>query len=246
MMNNFESAKANNIRTSLQLSSSTARQERNLKGKSLIGIADNYVVIDIETTGLDVLCDEIIEVAAAKVEGGIIVDKFTSLIKPENRINNFIMGLTGINNEMVETAPPAEVALQSFVDFVGDSLLIGHNVTFDINFLYDNCQKKIGHNLSNNFLDTLRLSRMLFVQEKQHKLADLINRFGIGRVVEHRALGDVLQTQKCYEYMLGYSADHAVKLKHLGPQVKSSLRGRRKVRGNIVSEMENLFAELKY
>ena len=244
-MNNFESAKANNIRTSLQFSSNTARQERNSKGKSLMGIADNYIVIDIETTGLDVSCDEIIEIAAAKVEDGIIVDKFASLIKPENRINALIIELTGITNEMVETAPTAEVVLQAFVDFVGDGLLIGHNVNFDINFLYDNCQEKIGYNLSNNFIDTLRLSRMLFAQEKQHKLTDLINRFGIGRVVEHRALGDVLQTQKCYEYMLGYSVDHSVKLKHLSTQVKASLRGRRKTKKNIVSEMGNLFANLK-
>ncbi len=245
MMNNFESKNVNSIMNNLQFAGSNARQVRKAKGKNLMGIADDYVVIDIETTGLDVRCDEIIEVAAAKVEGGIIIDKFTTLIKPENRINAFITELTGITNEMVENAPPAETALQSFVDFVGDGLLIGHNVKFDINFLYDNCQDKIGYNLSNNFLDTLRLSRMLFAQEKQHKLTDLINRFGIGRVVEHRALGDVLQTQKCYEYMLGYSVDHSMKLKHLNAQEKSSLRGQANIKKKIGSEMGNLFADVE-
>ena len=236
-MEGLETTKTNSRETITPFFSNNRNQERELKGKSLIGIVDNYVVIDIETTGLDVCCDEIIEVAAAKVEEGIIVKKFTSLIKPEKEINAFITDLTGITNEMVATAPTAENVLQDFVNFIGSGLIIGHNVNFDINFLYDNCQEKIGYTFSNDFLDTLRLSRMLFGKERQHKLSDLIKRFGIGQVVEHRALGDVLQTQKCYEYMLGYGIDNGVKMRHLYGS------GRRKKKENIASNMDSLFGE---
>lgn len=236
-MDGLESIKEDSRETRKSLFSNKGIQERDLKGKSLVGIADNYMVIDIETTGLDVNCAEIIEVAAAKVEEGIIVKKFTSLIKPEKEINAFITDLTGITNEMVATAPTAELVLQDFVDFIGNGLIIGHNVNFDINFLYDNCQEKIGYTFSNDFLDTLRLSRILFANERQHKLSDLIKRFGIGQVVEHRALGDVLQTQKCYEYMLGYVIDNGVKMRHLYGS------SRRKKKENIVSNMDSLFGE---
>ena len=236
-MDGLESIKEDSRETRKSLFSNKGIQERDLKGKSLVGIADNYMVIDIETTGLDVNCAEIIEVAAAKVEEGIIVKKFTSLIKPEKEINAFITDLTGITNEMVATAPTAENVLQDFVNFIGSGLIIGHNVNFDINFLYDNCQEKIGYTFSNDFLDTLRLSRMLFGKERQHKLSDLIKRFGIGQVVEHRALGDVLQTQRCYEYMLGYGIDNGVKMRHLYGS------GRRKKKENIASNMDSLFGE---
>ena len=236
-MDGLESIKEDSRETRKSLFSNKGIQERDLKGKSLVGIADNYMVIDIETTGLDVNCAEIIEVAAAKVEEGIIVKKFTSLIKPEKEINAFITDLTGITNEMVATAPTAENVLQDFVNFIGSGLIIGHNVNFDINFLYDNCQEKIGYTFSNDFLDTLRLSRILFANERQHKLSDLIKRFGIGQVVEHRALGDVLQTQKCYEYMLGYVIDNGVKMRRLYGS------SRRKKKENIVSNMDSLFGE---
>jgi len=235
--------KENVIKTSINFASNNKEQERRLKGKNLMGIADNYVVVDIETTGLDVSCDEIIEVAAARVRDGVIIDKFTSLMNPEHRINEFIMDLTGITNEMVENAPPSEIALQAFVDFVGDGLIVGHNVNFDINFLYDNCEEKIDYIFSNNFLDTMRLSRRLFAKEKQHRLTDLVNRFGIGSIVEHRALGDVLQTQKCYEYMLSYLMDNNIKMKHLLAYGKSFSRRQPKISKNIFDDMDNLFAD---
>ena len=72
---------------------------------------------------------------------------------------------------------------------------------FDINFLYDNCMRTLGKPFSYDFIDTLRLSRALFPQERQHRLVDLIQRFGIADEEEHRGLSDALQTVECYERM---------------------------------------------
>lgn len=242
-MNDFVASKENFIENSINFSSNNKDQERRAKGKNLIGIADNYVVVDIETTGLDFSCDEIIEVAAARVRDGVVSEKFSSLIKPENTINEFIVNLTGITNEMVKGAPPSEIVLKDFVDFVGKGLIVGHNVNFDVNFLYNNCREKIGYVFANNFIDTMRLSRKLFANEKQHKLTDLINRFGIGTVVEHRALGDVLQTQKCYEYMINYAIKNNVKMKYLLANGKLFSERKNKINENIFDQMDNLFAD---
>ena len=103
-MNDFDVVKINDSEDSLTFSNNKS-QGHKLKGRNLIGRADNYVVIDIETTGLDADCDEIIEVAAARVRDGAVSEKFSSLIKPENTINEFIVNLTGFTNE-VEKAPP--------------------------------------------------------------------------------------------------------------------------------------------
>lgn len=178
---------------------------RELKGKSLLSTVDDYVVIDIETTGLDPKFDSIIELAAVKYHNDKEIDRFQSLIQPDIEISEFITDLTGITNEMLSTAPTLESGiLQQFFDFIGDSVVVGHNVNFDINFLYDTGLMVIDHPLTNDFIDTMRLSRNLFPQEAHHRLCDLIQHFNIAETVEHRALSDVLQTAQCYQYMKTY------------------------------------------
>ena len=95
-----------------------------------------YVVFDLETTGLSPFKDEIIEIGAVKVDKeGQIVDTFTTLVKPARPVSEFIRNLTGISNEMLADAPSIYTALPRFNDFVGDAMVIGHNVTFDIAFV---------------------------------------------------------------------------------------------------------------
>ena len=113
------------------------KQPRN-KGKSLILIPENYCIIDIETTGLSPDFDSIIEVSAVKYINGLETDHFTSLIKPEDTyddgsyIDKFIEELTGITNEMLSTAPDPASVLKQFKIFLGNDILIGHNINFDI------------------------------------------------------------------------------------------------------------------
>lgn len=164
---------------------------REQKGKSLIDIPNNYVVFDIETTGLDPEFDEIIEIGAVKIKDGIKIDTFNSLIKPEYEIDEFITELTGITNEMVENAPSIDEVLPKFMDFIKDYIIIGHNVNFDINFIYDNLEELNILPITNDFVDTLRISRRLIPELKHHKLSDLANYFNIDTNGSHRALKDV-------------------------------------------------------
>ena len=112
--------------------------ERKFKGQSLFAFPDDYTVIDIETNGLTTGVCEIIEVSALKFRGEILQDSFSTLIKPTERISWFITNLTGITDRMVENAPNINEVMQKFYDFIGKDILIGHNVHFDVNFLYDN------------------------------------------------------------------------------------------------------------
>lgn len=95
----------------------------------------DYVALDLETTGLAPYWDEIIEVGALRVRGGEVSEHFTSLVKPRNEIDEFIIDLTGITNEMVADAPPIGEVLPQLRAFIGQDVVVGHNVNFDVNFL---------------------------------------------------------------------------------------------------------------
>lgn len=185
---------------------------RNEKGKSLIAFPDNYIVIDIETTGLDFEYSKIIEIAAIRYVDGIKTDSFSTLVQPtpyygmENGevelkyISEFITDLTGITNDMLKAAPPESEVIFKFIDFIGDATLVGHNVRFDINFLYDAAQR-FQLVLKNNYIDTLRIARKLYPDMKHHRLSDIAQKLNIP-APEHRALSDVLTTAQCFSKMV--------------------------------------------
>lgn len=172
---------------------------REYKGNSLIALDKDYVVFDIETTGLDPKFDEIIEISGVKVVNDEIIDTFSSLVKPENLISPFITELTHITNEMVKDADKIEVVLPKFMEFIGDNILIGHNVNFDINFVYDTLEKiNYSKKLSNNFIDTMRLGRYLLKNLNHHRLMDLANYYNISYEGAHRSLTDAKITYQVY------------------------------------------------
>ena len=127
---------------------------RDGKGNSKIELVNDYIVLDIETTGLDPEFDEIIEIGAIKVINGKIVDEFSELVKPSNAITPFISSLTGITNDMLKTAKNINQVLPKFLDFVKDMTIVGHNVNFDINFIYD-YTLYISNSLKSNLLLTV-------------------------------------------------------------------------------------------
>ena len=198
-----------NISIECDFNSERRAIERTEKGKSLIALPSDYTVIDIETTGLDLVYNSIIEVSAVRVRGGEVKDKFSSLIKPPKYygdgeyyyIDEFITELTGITNEMLDDAPEAEEVLQEFVKFIGDDLLVGHNVNFDINFLYEAMGRVLGMPLKNDFIDTMRFSRKLFPTSEHHRACDLAKNCDIPYENAHRALNDSMITCLCFEKM---------------------------------------------
>ena len=139
------------------------------KGKSLLEFLTDYTVIDIETTGLYSEFDEILELSAVKYRNNKMIDKFTTLVRPEEEIDEYITDLTGITNEMVANAPSIEEALPKYLDFIGTDIVVGHNVNFDINFIYDNNLAYFEKIFTNNYVDTLRIARKLFPNFKNLK-----------------------------------------------------------------------------
>lgn len=172
----------------------TPGRKRQDKGKSLLCVPDRYVIVDIETTGLDPDCCEIIELGALKVDYGKVTDEYASLIKPSEPIDSFISKLTGITNEMLSDAPRIETALPEFMNFVGDETVIGHNVNFDINFIYDKSELILNKPFRNDFVDTMRLARHSLPGLPNHKLSTLAEHFCISSTTSHRALDDCITT----------------------------------------------------
>lgn len=196
---------------------SPEKVSREEKGISILSLPSSYTVVDLETTGLDPQWNDIIEFGALRLENGVVIDRFSSLVNPGYEIDDFITKLTGITNKMLSTVPDITDVLPEFLNFIGDSIVIGHNVNFDINFIYDTCTEILHRPFKNNFLDTMRLSRRLFPQERHHRLCDLINRFNVGDTIEHRALADAEQTNRCYLYMKQYMADNSIDIKSILP-----------------------------
>ncbi len=175
--------------------------KRPFKGKNLHTIPVDYTIVDIETTGFSPQFDEIIEIGAIKVKNNFVIEKFSSLVKPKKAISEFITLLSGITNDMLEDAPFPKVVLKDFLDFIGDDILVGYNVNFDINFLYDYCQIYLEKNFSNDFVDLLQYAKNLLPELENHKLTTIAQHFNINTLGSHRALKDCEITKECYEYI---------------------------------------------
>ena len=165
-------------------------------------LPDDYVVLDLETTGVSWYRDTIIEFGAVKVVDRKPVDTYQQLVNPMRNLNPFITQLTGITPDMLEPAPTLATVLPDFLRWCGDDAMIGHNIMqFDIKFIDLAAQRILHHAVPNRIIDTLQMSRSMYPQYNRHRLVDLIQRFDIADVEEHRALSDAEQTQMCFEYM---------------------------------------------
>lgn len=160
--------------------------------------AAEYIVIDVETTGLSPDDDRIIEVAAVKCENDRIVDSFHSLINPGRRIPSNVTKLTGIKNADVAGAPDMDTVAPELSEFIDNLPLVAHNANFDIKFIA-NAFKRAGISKGMLYIDTLVLARNAFPDMPNHKLSTLINELGLlDHEQEHRAMSDVEATQRLY------------------------------------------------
>lgn len=153
-----------------------------------------YVIVDIETTGLEPEKSEIIEIGALKTEGKKEVDVYTTLIDPKCDIPEKIVSITGISREMTLGKPDIKKALSEFLAFSAGKILIAHNVDFDVPFLRYHADKHLKKSLNNRTICTLKIARVLFPQLKNHKLHTLAEHLGVPVLNRHRAMGDVETT----------------------------------------------------
>lgn len=161
-------------------------------------LAHDFVIYDLETTGLDPNRDEFIQIAAVRLTQGELCseDTFSSYARPRRPISAFIESYTGVSNRTVQTAPRPEEVLINFSTWAADATLIAHNgLRFDSKFLSATCQR---HNLPRKeilCIDSIHLSKMLFgkVRGTGHSIDHLVSRLKIDTkgLRRHDARGDV-------------------------------------------------------
>ncbi len=148
-----------------------------------------YVVFDVETTGLNAEYERITEIGAVKISGNQIVDSFNCLVNPHKTIPEHITKLTGITNDMVKDSPDETVVIPDFLKFCDDAVLVAHNAPFDIRFL-SSALKRLGINNNLNYIDTVPICRQLFPNLKNHKLDTVVSHLNLGEFKHHRACDD--------------------------------------------------------
>ncbi len=188
----------------LGFSKASKRQMVKRAGKKRDNTYPNtYVVMDIETSGLNPEEHEIIEIGAILVKEQVIKERFSVLVRPETAITSTIVEMTGISNAMLqEEGIRISDAIQQFISFIEGFPLVSHNVDFDHSFLRKSCIKCNFPLLSNRTIDTLALSRRKVKQVTNYKLSTLATHFTIETMQKHRSLADCETTYQLFEKLI--------------------------------------------
>ena len=166
----------------------------NGKGQKMNG---SFVVFDIETTGFSPLTCRIIEIGAVRVEGGQIVDRFSTFVNPQVPIPFRIEQLTSINDAMVMDAPVIEEVLPKFLDFCEGAVMVAHNADFDMSFIMENCSRQgIPHDFT--YVDTVGMARFLLPALNRFKLDTVAKAVGVSLQNHHRAVDDAACTAEIF------------------------------------------------
>ncbi|MGA7304810.1 MAG: exonuclease domain-containing protein [Rhodothermales bacterium] len=161
-----------------------------------------FVVTDTETTGLNPLGSRMIEIGAVKIEGGEIVARFSSLINPGHHVPRQITRLTGITTPMVYAAPSAAEVLPAYLDFLGDGVLVGHNVSFDKKFIQHEMRRAGLVRPLGPTLCTKRLAHRILHALPSKSLQSLKTHYGVRTARRHRALDDADATAQIFLRLL--------------------------------------------
>lgn len=160
---------------------------------------DNYVVFDLETTGLSRYYSEIIQISALRIKNGNVVDRFDTYIKPKKLIPPDASLINHITDDMVKDAPMFKEVINDFLAFVGDSLLVGYNISgFDLYLLNNRLNIETGNTFSGRYIDVLKMAQRIDEIEN-HRLVTIADYFGVATSGAHNALFDCLMTNECYK-----------------------------------------------
>jgi DNA polymerase-3 subunit alpha (Gram-positive type) len=170
-----------------------------------------YVVFDLETTGLEPALNEIIEIGAVKLKDMKIVSKFHSLVKPKKPVSQFTTNLTGITNEMLEKENPIEVVLPEFLSFIENTILVAHNAEFDYRFLREWVSKVYNEHFEQTYIDTLALSKSL-LNLKGYSLDKVVDELNLGNFEHHRAHEDANVTALVFIKLIEMAKSKNIKM----------------------------------
>jgi DNA polymerase III epsilon subunit family exonuclease len=171
----------------------------------------DFVVLDVEAAHERKMPARIIEIGAYRVRGGEVLDGFETLINPETSVPKFLANLTGISDEMLTSAPIFRDIAHAFLGFIGDSVLVAHNASFDLPLLNREINRVFaGYRLRNAHLCTVDLARRLVPQLESHRLDALAAYFQVGIPRRHRAADDALATARVFLRLLDYLAENGI------------------------------------
>lgn len=172
------------------------------RGKRISKYVGNYVVFDLETTGISTRRDDIIEISAIRVKDHERTETFSRLVNPGRPIPPEATRVNGITDEMVCGEDGLGVILPEFLNFIGKEILVGHNIqSFDLLFLSRAADMMHTRTVDNDFIDTLYMARSCIPDLSHHRLTDLAEYFKVSTKGAHRALNDCMMNQICYEHM---------------------------------------------
>ncbi|MDG1990278.1 MAG: 3'-5' exonuclease, partial [Dehalococcoidia bacterium] len=154
---------------------------------------EDFVVLDLETTGLDPSNDKIIEIGAVKIIGNEIVESYSTFINPEMNIPDYIVNLTGITNDDVSGAPVFSESSDNLIEFIGDRAIVGQFINFDLDFLSES-----GLIFDNVVLDTRDLALILMPTLNAFSLSNLVKVLKIKNISPHKALSDAQATAEVF------------------------------------------------
>ena len=160
---------------------------------------DDYVVFDLETSGLNPHKDKIIEIGAVKYINNQKVEEFSYLIDPKINISEIITRVTGLTDDDLIGKKTIEEVLPLFLEFIGEYPIIGHNVRFDYDFIEANIKRLNLKSLKNKIIDTLFLSRITIYDSENHRLETLKKYLNLD-YNSHRAIDDCYTCNDLYQY----------------------------------------------
>jgi DNA polymerase-3 subunit alpha (Gram-positive type) len=210
----------------------------NPKGQDL---NTEYIVFDIETTGLSQKKNKIIEIGAVKVKDGEEIDRFSEFINPEEPIPYSIEQLTSITDEMVMHAPTVDVILPKFLKFCGDDIVVAHNAAFDTGFIKKNA-KDLGMKFDNTIMDTMTLSHVLLPELGKFTLDRVCKALNVKNEHHHRAVDDANATAKIFVKLYEMLVERGVKtvedVNELGSASDDTIKKGRTYHGIILAKNE--------
>lgn len=183
-------------------------QARNMAAKKQLSSTANkfpcdFIVLDLETTGVSNLVDKIIEIGAIKVANWEVVSEFSTLISVNSKIPANIIELTGIDDSMViESGIPLKEALQGLIEFIGDYTIIAHNASFDFNFLQKSLQENELPTFKNKYIDTLTIAKHYIRNAVNYQLQTLLDMLSLDIKVTHRSLNDCRAVNRLYNQLI--------------------------------------------